>query len=369
MLIIAWIIVAFLGLRALVALINLLTRQWLEKSRNPQNTLPFVSVLIPARDEEENLGELLDLIVKQDYPHYEVVIYDDGSKDGTPEIIRKIMLQYPLVRLAKPAGEPPAGWLGKNWACHNLALAAKGNYLMFLDADVKVSETCIRDVMNHMLSGELHLFSLFPVQRMLSNGEKLLVPLMNRILVTLLPLILTRISRKPSLSAANGQTMLFRADTYRKHNFHEAVKGYPVEDIRIFRMMKQHNLRSHTMLSGGQVSCRMYHGYQEALNGFSKNVFAFFGGSAFVTIIFALTTALGWLPVLLSGHSLLMMLWAGLSLLTIILVSVLSKQSVFDNLLLAVPQQVAFLHLILRALRYRIFGGFQWKGRSVNLIK
>ncbi|MFO7722569.1 MAG: glycosyltransferase [Bacteroidales bacterium] len=361
----AWVVLGILLLRSLVVMANLFTRQWLRKGSPAPEKMPFISVLIPARDEEANIGNLLEQIASQDYTNYEVIVYDDESKDQTRTIVHDFTRKDPRIHLAEQAGAPPAGWLGKNWACHNLALQAQGEFFLFLDADVRVTDGFLRDIMVHSLRRRLHLCSLFPVQVMATPGEKLLVPLMNRILLTLLPLILTRISKRPSLSAANGQTMLFRAGTYRQHHFHEAVKAYPVEDIRIFRMMKHHNLRTHTMLSGGQVSCRMYKGYQEALNGFSKNVFAFFGGSPVVTILFALTTAFGWIPVLLSGDLLLLILWSFLSALIITLVSLLSRQSPLQNLLLAVGQQVAFIHLIFKALKYRIYGGFQWKGREI----
>ncbi len=359
----AMIFLFFLLLRSWVLLTNLLTQQWL-KHRIPSE-YPMVSVLIPARNEEICIGALLEGLTRQDYPAFEVLVYDDDSTDQTAVIAEGYAKKYDHFRLIASHGDPPTGWLGKNRACHNLARRATGEYLLFLDADVTVNPVFLRDIMAHALKYRLHLCSLFPVQRMCTTGERLIVPLMNRILLSLLPLVLTRISRRIALSAANGQAMLFMANTYHRFQFHQAVKEYPVEDIRIFKMMKQLRLKSHTLLSGGQVSCRMYHGFQEALQGFSKNVFAFFGNSVILAILFATSTAFGLLPVLFSGNLILVSAWLILTTWILVVVALLSRQSILWNLLMAIPQQGAFILLIIRALRYRIFGGYQWKGRVI----
>lgn len=362
--ILALIVLGIQGLRALVVLVNLVTRQWLHSDVPAR--IPRISVLLPARNEEASLGNLLEGLRCEPYSDFEVLVYDDASTDETASLALSFEQKIPGFRLIKGAGEPPAGWLGKNFACHQLALQAKGEYLLFLDADVLVEPGFLSDLISHSLNHNLHLLSLFPVQKMHTPGERLLVPLMNRILVSMLPLVLTRVSRKPSLSAANGQVMLFRGDTYREHMFHQAVKGRAIEDIRIFRMMKQLRLRSQTLLSGGQVSCRMYHGYSEALTGFSKNIFQFFGGSVAITLLYALFTTFGWIPVVMSADLRLIGLWVFLALLTNLVTSSLSRQSLIRNLLLSAPQQGALIHLIFQALRFRIRGGYLWKGRKID---
>lgn len=358
-------VLAILGFRALVALINLITRQQL-RNGNP-TSFPLVSVLIPARNEEATLPGLLEQLQLQEYPNFEVIVYDDASTDSTGSIAEKYAGKNRNYRVISSSDGPPEGWLGKNHACHLLAQNASGEYLLFLDADVRVERTFLKSIIAHSLKHKLHLCSLFPVQIMKTTGERLLVPHMNRILVSLLPLILTRISRWRSLSAANGQAMLFRADTYKKHWFHEIVRSITVEDIRIFRVMKRLRLKSHTMLSGGQISCRMYTGFNEALNGFSKNIFQFFGGSILLTLLYSFTTILGWLPVLLTGSPAIITTWGILSLWAIIIVSALSHQSFISNLTLAVPQQIALLTLIIKALQFRFRGGYRWKGREVKV--
>lgn len=358
-------VLVILGFRALVVLINLITRQQLSNG-NP-TSFPHISVLIPARNEEATLPGILEHLQLQEYPHFEVIVYDDASTDSTASIAEKFAGKNRNFCVISSSDGPPEGWLGKNHACHLLAQNAAGEYLLFLDADVRVERTFLKSIIAHSLKHKLHLFSLFPVQIMKTTGERLLVPHMNRILVSLLPLILTRISRLRSLSAANGQAMLFRADTYRKHWFHKMVRSITVEDIRIFRVMKRLRLKSHTMLSGGQISCRMYTGFNEALNGFSKNIFQFFGSSILLTLLYSLTTILGWVPVLMTQDPAIISIWCFLSLWTIISVSILSRQSAITNLMLSIPQQVALLALIINAFQYKLRGGYRWKGREVKV--
>ncbi len=142
----------------------------------------------------------------------------------------------------------PEGWTGKNRACHNLAQEARGEYLLFLDADVIVGHDLLRRAVSYALKHDLTLLSMFPGQVMKTKGEKIVVPFMFRILLSLLPLFLIRRCPWTSFSAANGQMMLFRGDTYRKYRFHERVKDRLAEDIEIMRVVKRSKLRGDTLV-------------------------------------------------------------------------------------------------------------------------
>lgn len=362
--ILALIVLSILCLRTLVAAINFITGQWLP-SGEPEK-YPFVSVIIPARNEERNIGNILDDLSKQNYPSFEVIVYDDASTDKTAETASGFSSLFKCFNLIQAESAPPDGWFGKNYACYVPAQKAKGDYLLFIDADVSVSPWFLKDMVTFSQKHKLHLLSIFPVQIMKTEGEKLLVPLMNRVLLSLLPLILTRISRRVSLSAANGQVMFFNAETYKKYQFHSLVRSEIVDDIAIFRALKRLRLKSQTLLSNGQVSCRMYNSFATALNGFSKNVFSFFGGSVMMAVLYAATSALGWIPVVLSGNMLFLLIWLIMTLTLILATSALSRQSFLSNLLYSIPQQISFLILIAVAFRYKIKGGYQWKSRNIK---
>lgn len=360
---VCYFILSFLAMRIMVALTNLLTRQWLGKECSKSQAL--VSILIPARNEAANIGKLLQNICDQNYPNYEVLVYDDESTDSTANIVELFSKKNKQIQLLKSV-PLPQGWLGKNHACHKLATRAKGDFFLFLDADVEIKPDLICNALYHMEKYNLDLFSIFPAQTMKSWGEKITIPLMNTILISMLPLILIRICSWTSFSAANGQFMFYKSSIYLKHFFHQIVKLNAVEDISILRTMKKMKYRTHTLLSNGQISCRMYNGFSEAVNGFSKNVFMFFGGSILTTLFYALITSLGifiigfYMPV-----AYLIGFIAGTILLRL-LVSIASKQNIWHNLILAPIQQTAFFWIVIWAIRNKLIGHQYWKGRKIQ---
>ncbi len=358
--IVAWV---FLLVRLGVVLANLFGRQWL-KDRS-MDTFPFVSILIPARNEEAVIGPLLRSISEQDYPSLEVIVYDDDSGDSTASVVRDFAGRDARIRLIR-GKELPKGWLGKNHACHQLAKHARGDYLLFLDADVEIGPSLIRNSLAHMIGNDLKLFSIFPVQVMLTWGEWMTVPVMNYILLTLLPLSLIKNDRRASLSAANGQFMLFDGRTYRSHWFHQELKDQLVEDIRIMKFMKTNGIRVHTLLSNGQIRCRMYHGCREAIAGFSRNVIDYFGGNILAMVLFALFTVFGIVfvyfglpPGYFIGYLLVNMMLSAF-------VSLLSRQPVLQNLFLLPVQKITFLMMGFQAIRMKMTGTGFWKGRKIE---
>jgi len=363
MIFISYIILGFLILRLLIALINLITRQWLSVREIPGE--PFISILIPARNEDENIGKLLDNILNQDYQNYEVIVYDDMSEDATLDILKSYAGKNNKISYIRGI-KLPEEWLGKNYACHQLSLKAKGSYFLFLDADVIIEKGLIRNSLGYLKNKRIALLSVFPRQVMVTLGEILTVPLMNWILVSLLPLILIEYSSNTSLSAANGQFMLFNADIYRKNQWHEKVKGHKVEDIEIVKSIKRKGYIARTLLSNGQIKCRMYNNYKEGIEGFSKNVTAFFGNSIFLTILFAIVTSFGVFVILFTFNYLFTIIYIILSVILRIIVSILSRQSVLTNILLSIPQQITFIVVVIKAVYNKSVKYGNWKGRPIR---
>lgn len=363
MLVISYFILGFLVLRLLIALINLITGRWL--SAGDITGEPFVSILIPVRNEEGNIGKLLDNILNQDYQNYEVIVYDDMSEDSTREIVNTYAERYKKISCIKGT-ELPEGWLGKNFACHRLSMKAKGEYFLFLDADVIIENGLIRNSLGNLKNERVALLSIFPRQVMLTLGEKLTVPLMNWILVSLLPLILVEHSSRKSLSAANGQFMLFNADIYRKNQWHEKVKNHKVEDIEIVKSIKRNGYKAITLLSNGQIRCRMYNNYKDGVEGFSKNVTAFFGNSIILTILFAIITSFGIFILFFTFNYLFLAAYIILAIMLRIIVSLLSRQSVLTNVLLGIPQQITLIVVVIKAIYNKSVKYGNWKGRQIK---
>ncbi len=362
MIVIANVILIFTALQLLIAFSNLVFNQKL-KRLEPAGT-PLISVLIPARNEEKNIGNLLNDLLSQDYQNIEIIVFDDESTDKTAAIAQEFAAKDNRVSILHSEGLPQ-NWLGKNYGCHTLAQAAKGEYLLFLDADVRISNNIIRFIAGFAKHYKLGLVSVFPQQIMQSAGEKATIPAMNYILLTLLPLILVRKSRFPSMASANGQFMFFNADIYRTRWPHEKMKSDKVEDIKIARWYKAQKIKIACLASEKSVSCRMYNGFGEAVHGFSKNVTQFFGNSFTTGFLFWLVTTLGFIPVLLTFGIVEVGTYILAVLLIRVFVSKASNQDILTNLLFLIPQQLSLFLFLSNALVNRFQNQYEWKGRKI----
>ncbi len=356
-------LISLLIIRLLVAFVNYLSFAYLPKV-TPLAKGPYVSILIPARNEEENIGTLLGQLSRLEYSTLEIIVYNDHSEDKTESIVKHWATREPTIKIIN-GKKLPQGWLGKNHACHQLSQAATGDIFLFLDADVSVKKDLIKRSISHLQKYELHLLSIFPKQIVTSFGEKISVPIMNWILLSLLPLSLVRKSKNEAFSAANGQFMMFKAATYKTIWPHENCKSHKVEDIAIMRLFKQKNLASDTRLGDNDISCRMYVGIGAAIEGFTKNIFQFFGNSILLTISFGLITTIA--PFILYFN---MGVWwftayiAGIVSIRFF-VSLASQQSVVQNLVLAFPQHIVFLVIIIKGLINIKQKKLLWKGRNI----
>ncbi len=361
--IVAYILFGFALVQLIVAMLNYFVRPSLRKAL--RKDVGLVSVLIPARNEEKNIVSLLCDLQHQNYNKLEIIVYNDGSTDRTAALVSEMGKYDARIQLINGA-ELPTGWLGKNNACYRMAQKAKGKYLLFLDADVRLDENAIGASLRYVHKRNLALLSFFPKQIMNSLGERAVVPVMNFILVSLLPLFLVRNSGFSSLAAANGQFMLFEEKTYTKLQPHEQFKANKVEDIAIARYFKKNKQNIACLLASDSVRCNMYGNYKDALNGFSKNIVSFFGGSFFVAIMFwAITTlsifvVFAFLPIAYFGAFCLV------ALATRYYVSAASNQNIAVNMLMIIPQQINIIVIIFKsAYNKYIRGAYEWKGRTV----
>ena len=364
MIYLAWLIVFFTGLRFLVLLSNLVFRPWLKASE--KLVVDSVSVLIPARNEEQNIEQVLGDVLNAQPRELvrEILVYDDQSTDQTAIKVEALARRDSRIRLIRGDGLP-AGWKGKNHACHQLGLSASGEWFLFIDADVRMERNAISLAVEEAKRRRVVLLSVFPYQVMRSWGEWLVVPVMNWILLTLLPLILVRTCRWTSFSGANGQFMLFRGSVYRRYRWHEQVRNDAVEDIRISRLIKKNRLKTMTLIGRGGISCRMYPDYPEAIKGFTKNFGQFFGNSIGWMLIFALLSSTGIIlvPLILGWKAAL--LYLALLLLMRLIYTVITHQPLWRTLTLAIPHQFTIIKLITLSLRYKSGQPTLWKNREV----
>ncbi|GCE14010.1 glycosyltransferase [Tengunoibacter tsumagoiensis] len=348
--------------------------------------LPLVSVLVPARNEELGIEPCVRSLLAQTYPNLEILVLDDQSDDRTPQIVQRLIAELPpgqQGRLRLLAGAPlPSGWIGKNFACHQLAQQARGSYLLFTDADTFHQPALVTAVIERMKRENVQLLTALPEQIMLSPGERLIVPLVTFTMLSLLPVPLVRLRPEPSLSTGVGQLLCFERKSYETSGGHAAVKGLILEDVLLARTLKAAGFHMTFVDAFDLVQCRMYRSFTEVWNGFSKNLFAFYNYTlpvAFIAIL--LTTLLYIVPVMIVLAALFIKLPAvivGLSLSSYLLATLMHilltlrfvRTGKLTMLLLTLchPLSIFLENLILlNSIRWRYRkSGTHWKGRSYS---
>ena len=251
---------------------------------------PLVSILVPARNEARNVCTCVRSLLAQRYPRLELLVLDDRSEDETRALLEAEQGHDPrLVILA--GAEPPPGWTGKNWACHQLSLAARGDVLLFADADTEFFDRdAVGAIVGAMEASRADLLSGLPRQVLGTLGETLLVPLFYWSFLSFTPLAAGLVWRRPAFTRAVGQLMTFRAEAYHAVDGHAAIRESVVDDLALARRVARAGLACRILDATGIVRCRMYRSGREAYVGFRKNLFAAFG-YAIVPFVFVW----GWL--------------------------------------------------------------------------
>ncbi len=275
--------VALLVFLALLNLIAWSNRFWFRRvERFPQPlTWPKLSVLVPVRNEEENILSCLTSLVRQDYPDFEVRVLDDDSSDDTAALVQRVAAHEDRLSYQRGA-DLPSGWLGKHWACQQLAEMAEGEWLLFVDADTTFAPGALRALVTAGMTEDADLLSAVPHEVLGSWGERLVLPFFLWANLTFLPLGLAYWLRSPELSFAVGQVMLFRRAAYVQLGGHGAVRDDVVDDLGLARQVKAAGLRWRLLNGGGVVRCRMYRNFGQVWHGLRKNMFAAFGYNKFI---------------------------------------------------------------------------------------
>jgi chlorobactene glucosyltransferase len=263
--------VALIGF-ALNLVLNLRNLKKPRDSRIP-GTAPFVSILVPARDEETNIGACLESLRRQDYPNFEILVLDDSSSDNTREVVAGIAVRDKRIRMVE--GKPlPVGWAGKPFACHQLARQASGDWFLFIDADTIHAANMLRTTMGLALEERASLLSGFPRQLAASLPQKIAIPVLYFVILSWLPLWWLQSSRKPRPSLAIGQFLLFPREEYRRIGGHEAVKSRILEDVWLGIEVKRHGGRHIAIDLSPVVSCHMYRNVGAMWEGFIKWIYS-----------------------------------------------------------------------------------------------
>jgi len=368
----------------LTALLNALTFPRLRRPRQARTQpavplQPFVSILIPARDEAAVIAGTVKALLAQPYPAFEVILLDDHSTDGTGDIARATARTIPGggERLRVIAGQTLlSGWLGKNWACHQLAGAARGEVLIFADADVRWEANALPALVAHLTRTRADLLTVWSTQITVTWGERLIVPLIALVILGYLPAILVHRTPFPAFAAANGQCLAFRRKAYDKIGGHIGVRNQIVEDITLARRIKAAGLRLRMADGAGLITCRMYRDWRGVRDGFAKNITAGYGGKViyllaatlFHWLIFLVPPVwllIGWLsPDPLYPLAPLALMVMGIAVRAI--TAAATRQRVIDALLMPLSA-LLMTRIALQAIWWQArYGGVRWKGRLIK---
>lgn len=334
----------------------------------------LVSVCIPCRNEAHNVEAVVESVLASHHGALEVLVYDDDSTDGTGEILARLVERYDRLNVVESQTLPP-GWVGKQHACHRLSQVARGEWMLFIDADVRLEPDAIGRALAFARTSQASLVSTFPRQITGTLGEALVVPMMFFLLIGYLPFSRMRRTRSPSASAACGQFLMIERVAYEAFGGHAAIKDSMHDGVKLPRLCRKAGYG--TDLFDGTQLChvRMYAGFAQTWHGFAKNAFEGLGSLGlliFLTTLHVMVHVVPWvaLPLILitGGSALAATLAAGAIVLQVAQRLVLTRR--FDHapgLAMLHPISVWMLTLIQwhSYVLHRV-SGRTWKGRTLS---
>jgi len=271
----------FLILLNLLQNLKILRSQERAKLTEP---LPLISVLIPARNEEGKIEKCITSLLRSDYPHLEIIVLDDNSSDRTYEIVKDLSRHHRKLRVIK-GKELPAGWNGKNWACHQLSLAARGDWLLFTDADTIHKPQSVSTALTVAKKRNSVFVSCIPSFITKTWAEKLYFPVIHFVFIALLPFRLINLSKDSRISFSMGPFLFIERNFFFSWGGYESIKTDIVDDLAMARRVKESDGKI-AILDGTQfMDVRFYTCFKEVWNGFSKNSYEAIGKEPFYLVL------------------------------------------------------------------------------------
>lgn len=268
------IVSSFLLISALIIIIWLHNQAWLDIATPPVQPPPggaLVSIIVPARNEENNIRRCVEALIAQDYPNIEILVLDDRSTDATPAILTELSTREPRLQVLI-GKELPAGWAGKPHALHQASLIAAGDWLLFVDADTFLTPNALSASMHSARENGADLYTVMTEQIMGSFWEK-----------TVMPLVMTALSvgfspgkvndPKTRDAIANGQYILIKRAVYDAIGGHEKLHNQIVEDKAISEQVKWNGYRLILADGRGVAKTRMYTSLPQMWEGWTKNIY------------------------------------------------------------------------------------------------
>jgi glycosyltransferase involved in cell wall biosynthesis len=353
-------IAALAALPLLIVILNSLTMRTI-KASTAKTITELVSILIPMRNEERNASKVIEAIGAQvGLQKSEFLVLNDHSQDLTQSILQNYNSVNSLT-----GQDLPDGWLGKNYACHQLVAHSKGEYLVFLDADVRIAPRAISASITSMKYWGWDFVSPYPRQIAFTFIERLIQPLLQWSWLSSVFLRLAEKLRFKSMVIANGQFFVVKRSAYIASGGHKAIKSEILDDLELARLLVSSGFKGGVADGSSVAECRMYNNGKELFGGYSKSLWRAFGGIP--GTIFALTFLFltGTLPfvIALTGNR---WAWVGYTFIVMSrLIAALKTRSTISTAFLHPLSILLFIFLNLNSWTKKARGTLTWRDRSV----
>jgi cellulose synthase/poly-beta-1,6-N-acetylglucosamine synthase-like glycosyltransferase len=263
---------AWLGLLGLMFVARSRMTRLRDKRYDLPDPPPRVTVIVPAKDEGGTIRECIQRVLNFDYPNFDVVAIDDRSEDDTGAILDKMARENPqkLRVIHVRRGELPQGWLGKCNALHVGTRDVSGEWLLFVDSDVKVEPPALRDTLGLAVHRQYESVSILTRLETDSLIEELVLPMAAGAWSVMFTISITNNDKRPDIAAANGQFFLIRRDAYQRVNGHAAVYNQICEDVELMRLLKEAGYRVRFQLGDHLASTRMHANLAKMFSGWGR---------------------------------------------------------------------------------------------------
>jgi glycosyltransferase involved in cell wall biosynthesis len=322
-----------------------------------------VALLIPMRNEIANAESVLATAFAQvQLDNFKVRVIDDGSTDGTDEVLRKIEDK----RFESISSTPlPEGWLGKNYALHQLASLSSEEFLVFIDADVRLEKSAIADSLALLKKQGWDYISPYPRQIARAPLAKLVQPLLQWSWFASLPLRLIERSKSKSTVVANGQFFIVRNKIYQRASGHNAIKSEVLDDMELARSLRRTGGIG-SVVDGSKIArCEMYQDSASLIAGYSKSQWRAFGGTIGALAAICILFFSSIYPAISAMRGETWGLYGYLALvISRLLVAARTRSTIVSAPLHPIAIAV-WIGLIIRSLVYKRSGQLQWRGRKI----
>jgi len=285
-------------------------REELPVAGDGEGNLPLVSIIVPMRNEERNVKRCIQSLLSQRYPNFEAIAVDDRSEDGTLNVLKELASKYSNLKVIE--GTPtPDGWVGKNHALWQGVKQAKGDWLLFVDADTASEPYMLTSIIKYVEENKVDMFSVSTFQVMETFWERVIQPVIISSIYHAFPQKKIN-DPKSKVAAANGQFILIRRSVYEAVGGHSAVHNRIVEDFALASLVKGSGYRLRVMMGMKLIKTRMYTSFNEIWEGWTKNLFFGLGRKwKLVALSIAILIARGIIPPVLFAWSLAALVFQG----------------------------------------------------------